>query len=50
VQAGRHHRGRAGNAEKLGFDTGITARHPFTGAELPVFIANFVLMEYGTGA
>ncbi|ALE17665.1 Leucyl-tRNA synthetase [Altererythrobacter epoxidivorans] len=37
-------------AEKLGFDTGITARHPFTGAELPVFIANFVLMGYGTGA
>ncbi|WP_206242217.1 leucine--tRNA ligase [Novosphingobium terrae] len=37
-------------AEKLGFDTGITARHPFTGAQLPVFIANFVLMEYGTGA
>jgi len=37
-------------AEKLGFDTGITARHPFTGADLPVFIANFVLMEYGTGA
>ena len=37
-------------AEKLGFDTGLTARHPFTGAELPVFIANFVLMDYGTGA
>jgi leucyl-tRNA synthetase len=37
-------------AEKLGFDTGITARHPFTGAQLPVYIANFVLMEYGTGA
>ncbi|TYC90048.1 leucine--tRNA ligase [Novosphingobium sp. BW1] len=37
-------------AEKLGFDTGITAKHPFTGAELPVFIANFVLMDYGTGA
>ncbi len=37
-------------AEKLGFDTGITARHPFTGAPLPVYIANFVLMEYGTGA
>ncbi len=37
-------------AEKLGFDTGITARHPFTGAQLPVFIANFVLMDYGTGA
>ncbi len=37
-------------AEKLGFDTGITAEHPFTGEKLPVFIANFVLMEYGTGA
>ncbi|MEM6907306.1 MAG: leucine--tRNA ligase [Pseudomonadota bacterium] len=37
-------------AEKLGFRTGITARHPFTGADLPLFIANFVLMDYGTGA
>ncbi len=37
-------------AEKLGFDTGIGAVHPFTGEHLPVFIANFVLMEYGTGA
>src|SRR5690554_2020201 len=37
-------------AEKLGFDTGIGARHPFTGEHLPVYIANFVLMEYGTGA
>jgi leucyl-tRNA synthetase len=37
-------------AEKLGFDTGIGAKHPFTGAHLPVFIANFVLMDYGTGA
>jgi leucyl-tRNA synthetase len=37
-------------AEKLGFDTGIGAKHPFTGANLPVFIANFVLMDYGTGA
>ncbi|HSF12544.1 MAG TPA: leucine--tRNA ligase, partial [Erythrobacter sp.] len=37
-------------AEKLGYRTPITAKHPFTGAELPVFIANFVLMEYGTGA
>ena len=37
-------------AEKLGFDTGLGARHPFTGAYLPVFIANFVLMDYGTGA
>ncbi len=37
-------------AEKLGFNTGITARHPFTGVDLPVYIANFVLMDYGTGA
>ena len=37
-------------AEKLGFDTGITAKHPFTGADLPVYIANVVLMDYGTGA
>ena len=37
-------------AEKLGFDTGVGARHPFTGEYLPVFIANFVLMDYGTGA
>ena len=37
-------------AEKLGFDTGLTARHPFTGTDLPVYIANFVLMDYGTGA
>jgi leucyl-tRNA synthetase len=37
-------------AEKLGFDTGLTAKHPFTGADLPVYIANFVLMGYGTGA
>ncbi|MEM7779585.1 MAG: leucine--tRNA ligase [Pseudomonadota bacterium] len=37
-------------AEKLGFRTEITARHPFTGEAMPVFIANFVLMDYGTGA
>ncbi len=37
-------------AEKLGYSTVITARHPFTGEPLPLFIANFVLMEYGTGA
>tara|TARA_R110002110_G_scaffold55386_2_gene158186 strand:+ start:1457 stop:4018 length:2562 start_codon:yes stop_codon:yes gene_type:complete len=38
-------------AEKLGFDTGITVRHPFdTALELPVYIANFILMDYGTGA
>ncbi|MGI3211326.1 leucine--tRNA ligase [Roseovarius tibetensis] len=38
-------------AEKLGFDTGLKARHPFdTAWELPVYIANFILMDYGTGA
>ena len=37
-------------AEKLGYLTPITARHPFTSKPLPLFIANFVLMEYGTGA
>ena len=37
--------------EKLGFDTGIRAAHPFDSAwELPVYIANFVLTDYGTGA
>ena len=37
-------------AEKKGFDTGLRAIHPFNGRELPVFIANFVLIDYGTGA
>ncbi|MAA74642.1 MAG: leucine--tRNA ligase [Salinisphaeraceae bacterium] len=36
--------------EKRGFDTGLKAVHPLTGDELPVFVANFVLMGYGTGA
>lgn len=38
-------------AEKLGMDTGIRVAHPFdTDWELPVYIANFILMDYGTGA
>jgi leucyl-tRNA synthetase len=38
-------------AEKMGFDTGIKAKHPFVdGQTLPVYVANFVLMEYGLGA
>lgn len=38
-------------AEKLGYDTGLKVKHPLDPQiELPVFIANFVLMEYGTGA
>src|SRR6056297_3111832 len=38
-------------AEKKGFDTGLRVRHPFdTSWELPVYVANFILMDYGTGA
>ncbi|MEK7991950.1 MAG: leucine--tRNA ligase, partial [Thiotrichaceae bacterium] len=37
-------------AEKLGMDTGLRATHPITGDEVPVWIANFVLMGYGSGA
>ncbi len=37
-------------AEKRGYDTGLTVGHPFLDAAFPVWIANFVLMEYGTGA
>jgi leucyl-tRNA synthetase len=37
-------------AEKLGIATGLHAVHPITGELLPIWIANFVLIEYGTGA
>jgi len=38
-------------APKLGFDTGLTVRHPLDPDwQLPIWIANFVLMDYGTGA
>ncbi len=38
-------------AEKLGFDTGLVVQHPvYPDQELPVWIGNFVLMDYGTGA
>ena len=36
--------------EKKGIDSGIKALHPVTGESIPVWIANFVLMGYGTGA
>ena len=36
--------------EKLGMDSGLVAEHPLTGEPIPVWIANFVLMEYGSGA
>ena len=37
-------------AEKTGFDTGLKVLHPFDGREVSVWIANFILSEYGTGA
>ncbi len=38
-------------ADKEGFDTGIHVKHPFDDTlTLPVFVANFILMDYGTGA
>jgi len=50
-----HHMGTSqaaiDTAEKMGFDTGIKAVHPFDpNWKLPVYVANFILMEYGTGA
>lgn len=36
--------------EKKGMATGINARHPITGEPVQVWIANYVLMDYGTGA
>ena len=35
---------------KKGMPTGLSVTHPLSGDELPVWVANFVLMEYGTGA
>src|ERR1700739_2741514 len=37
-------------AEKEGFFTGRYARTPFSGEKIPIWVGNFVLMEYGTGA
>ncbi len=50
-----HHMGTSqeaiDTAEKMGFDTGIRAVHPFDpNWKLPVYVANFILMDYGTGA
>jgi len=39
-----------GNLEKMGLFTGRYAVHPFDGAKVPIWIGNFVLMGYGTGA
>jgi leucyl-tRNA synthetase len=39
-----------GEIDKEGFDTGRAAINPFTGKAVPIWVANFVLIEYGTGA
>ena len=36
--------------DKVGIDTGLTAIHPLTGNSIPVWVGNYVLMEYGSGA
>ncbi|KRG86008.1 leucine--tRNA ligase [Stenotrophomonas daejeonensis] len=36
--------------EKRGMDTGLKAIHPISGEQVPIWVANFVLMGYGTGA
>ena len=39
------------NAEKIGFKTNLVAQHPFIkGKTIPIYVANFILMDYGTGA
>ena len=37
-------------AEKKGMATGLSVKHPVTGEDIPVWIANYVLMSYGSGA
>jgi leucyl-tRNA synthetase len=41
---------RLGEEEKEGVDTGKKVVNPFSGEKVPVWIANYVLMDYGTGA
>jgi leucyl-tRNA synthetase len=36
--------------EKLGFKTSFSAFHPFLKKKLPIYVANFILMDYGSGA
>ena len=36
--------------EKLGFKTPFSVLHPFLNKKLPIYVANFILMDYGTGA
>ena len=41
---------RAAAEEKTGVDTGLTVTNPVNDAEIPVWVADYVLMDYGTGA
>lgn len=41
---------RTGDKDKTGVFTGATAKHPFTGEDLPIWIADYALADYGTGA
>src|SRR5207247_10727582 len=50
VQAFRSQDREARMGGKEGFDTGRRAINPFTGKPVPIWVANFVLGEYGTGA
>lgn len=43
-------RSRNGNHGEKGIATDLFAIHPLTNEKIPIWIANFVLMEYGTGA
>ncbi len=36
--------------EKIGYFTGSYAKHPLTGEDIPIWVANYVLVDYGTGA
>lgn len=38
------------DTEKVGYFTGAYATHPLTGKQVPIWVANYVLMDYGTGA
>jgi len=50
VKSQRATRGDADEEEKEGLNTGILAINPFSGEAVPVWVANYVLIEYGTGA
>ncbi|MEM7646583.1 MAG: leucine--tRNA ligase, partial [Pseudomonadota bacterium] len=50
VAASKSELERKANTEKTGVATGAAATHPLTGKEIPIWISDYVLMDYGTGA